>query len=173
MCDDLKTMPEDRLLDYDKCIEEKSRFLGDNRHIVLATSLECRVTARTIDYVSAGLDIIFLSWSHHDKITQMKGNPKVALCRDNVQIEGVAEILGNPYDDENRKYAELYRGKLPVLFNVFAGIPGMIFVKVTPTLFKTFISGKNRRIEYLDLSVNKAFWRELEEEEFTQGDSVT
>ena len=167
MGEDLDSVREDRSLDYRKCVEEKSRFLGDNRHMVLATSLHDCVTARTIDYVSSGLDIIFLSWDHHVKIAQIKGNAKVALCRDNVQVEGVAEILGNPFDDENREYAELYREKLPVLFDVFAGKPGMVFVKVSPTLFKTFISGRNRRIEYLDVSANKAFWRMLEEEEYT------
>ena len=169
MGDDVKAMPDERLLDYDKCIEEKIRFLNDDRHIVLATSLNDRVTARTIDYVCSGLDLIFLSWDHHDKITQINGNHRVALCRDNVQIEGVAEILGNPHDDKNKEYAELYRGKLPILFDVFSNLPGMIFVKVTSKLFKTFISGRNRRIDYLDLSTYRAFWKGLEEDEYTQG----
>jgi uncharacterized pyridoxamine 5'-phosphate oxidase family protein len=152
-----------KVLDYNRCIEEKSRFLGDNRHMVLATSLNDTVTARTIDYVSSGLDIIFLSWGHHMKIIQINGNPKVALCRDNVQIQGVAKVLGNPFDEKNKKYSILYSEKLPILFDNFADVPGMIFVKVTPTFFKTFISGKNRRLEYIDLSLKKAFWKELED----------
>jgi general stress protein 26 len=150
-----------KVLDYNRCIEEKSRFLGDNRHMVLATSLNDTVTARTIDYVSSGLDIIFLSWGHHMKIIQINGNPKVGLCRDNVQIEGVAKVLGNPFDE--KKYSILYRDKLPILFDNFADVPGMTFVKFTPTSFKTFISGKNRRLEYIDLSLKKAFWKELED----------
>ena len=162
----MKTIPEARIQDYQKCVEEKLKFLRENRHIVLATSYNDSVTARTIDYACSGFEILFLSWDHHVKITQIKGNPRVALCRDNIQIEGLAQILGNPFDEKNRRYNELYKEKLPILFEKFAGLPGMVFVKVTPGLFKTFFGGKDRRIEYLDICSKTAFWKELEEEEY-------
>ena len=80
-------------LDYDRIREEKIRFLENHHAIVLATSYNDRVTARTVTYASKGLEIYFMSWSHHKKCVQIRGNPKVALVKDNVNIEGLAEIL--------------------------------------------------------------------------------
>ena len=80
-------------LDYKRKIDAMIKVLTANRHIVLATSYNDRVTAITVSYVSNGLDIYFLSWEQHKKCAQIKGNPKVALCQNNMQIKGVAEIL--------------------------------------------------------------------------------
>jgi len=93
-------------LDFEQVRDEKVRFLENHRWMVLATSYNDRVTARTVDYASDGLDIYFLSWQHHTKCAQIKGNPRVASCIDNVQIEGKAEILGSPLDEKNKEYAE-------------------------------------------------------------------
>jgi len=136
----------------------KVKFLQDHRRMVLATSYNDRVTARTVDYASDGLDIYFLSWQHHTKCVQIKGNPKVALCIDNVQIEGKAEILGNPLDEKNKEYADIYRGRLPDVFERFASRPGMVIVKVIPTFMVTFVRNPARRyLEHLDLERKIAY----------------
>lgn len=125
---------------------------------VLATSADNRVTARTVDYASKGLDIYFLSWEHHNKCTQIKANPRVALCIDNIQIEGRAKILGSPLDAKNTKAADIYRAKLPLIFKDFAARSGMVIVKITPNLIVTFVKSENRRYwEHLDLSNRTAF----------------
>ena len=43
-------------LDYDRIREEKIRFLENHHAIVLATSYNDRVTARTVTYASKGLE---------------------------------------------------------------------------------------------------------------------
>lgn len=65
---------------------------------MLATSRDERVTARTVSHATKGLYFYILSWDHHEKILQIKENLNVALARDNISIEGVAEILGKPLD---------------------------------------------------------------------------
>lgn len=82
-------------LDFEKVKEEKAKFLDSHHAIMLATSSGNRVTARTVTYASKGLDIYFMSWNHHKKCVQIKGNPRVALCRDNLSIEGsIDHFLG-------------------------------------------------------------------------------
>jgi len=121
---------------------EKGRvvqFLESKHAIALATSLEGRVTARTVSFANDGLDIIFWSWGHNVKCVQIRGNPRVALCRDHVQIEGVAEILGSPLDEKNERYTETMRRKYPGDYDRFAHAPGMVIVRVIPTLVRIFV----------------------------------
>lgn len=133
-------------------------FLDAKHTTVLATSLNDRVTARTVSFASDGLDILFLSWGHHTKCAQIRGNPRVALCRDNVQIEGRAEILGNPLDKANSTYAAVYREKLPRDFAGFAHQPGMVLVRVVPTAVVTFVKGGDGlHLEHLDLESETAY----------------
>jgi len=151
-------------LDFQKVREEKIRFLDSHHVIVLATSFDDRVTARTVTYASKGLEVYFLSWGHHKKCVQIRGNPRVALCRDNLTMEGSAEILGNPLDEKNKEYAEIYRNKLPRDFEGFARIPGFAIVKVTPTFVVSWVRIENRFfLEHLDLENKRAFLKKPEE----------
>ena len=146
---------------------EKIRFLEQNDSIVLATSLNNRVTARNVSYASEGLTIIFGAWTHTKKIAQIRANAKVALCRDNVSIEGIAEMVESPQDEENKRLVEIYKKKLPSVFErYFAHFPGTVFVKVTPTLIVSWVSKDNQRfLEYLDLENKRAYLATPEEKQ--------
>jgi general stress protein 26 len=145
-------------LDYESVRQEKIKFLSEHMLAALATSADDRVTARTVDYASKGLDIYFLSWEHHTNCAQIKANPRVALCIDNLQIEGRAKILGSPLDAKNSKAADIYRSKLPTMFNDFASRPGMVILKVIPDSIVSFVrSGSRRYWEYLDQTNKTAY----------------
>lgn len=152
---DTKTVNEHE--DYRGAKDRVTQFLESKHVVVVATSLDDRVTARTVTFAMDGLDILFMSWGHHTKCVQIRGNPRVAVCRDNVQIEGVAEILGSPLDEKNQRYAEIYREKLPRDFEAFARVPGMVLVKVHPTQVVTFFPRRQSKygyvyLEHLDLA---------------------
>ena len=59
-------------------------------------------------------------------------------CRDNVQIEGVAEILGSPLGERNKRYADILQEKYPEDHALFAHEPGMVIVRVLPTSIAVF-----------------------------------
>jgi general stress protein 26 len=133
--------------DYASTRDKVIEFLASKHAIVLATSLDGRVTARTVSMASDGLDVYFMSWGHHTKCAQIRGNPRVALCRDNVQIEGRAEILGSPLDEGNKSVADMIREKYPD-YERFAREPGMVIVKVAPSTIAVF--GRGSGGFYLD-----------------------
>lgn len=71
--------------------------------MVLATSYNDKVTARTVYCVSDGKSVFFMTSKAYTKYKQIEKNPSVALCFDNMQIEGTAKILGHPVTDANRE----------------------------------------------------------------------
>ncbi len=145
-------------LDFDKLVEEKTVFLKEHHTIVLATSKDDEVTARTVSYATEGLDFYILSWDHHEKIVQIKENPNVALARDNMSIRGVAEVLGKPLDEKNKTGAEAIKKKRPKEFETFSRIPGMTMVKITPLYIKSWVRVNNELlIEHLDLQNKRAY----------------
>ncbi len=149
---------------FEKLREEKVRFFEDHHTIVLATSSDDKVAARTVSYATQGLDFYILSWDHHEKILQIRENPNVALARDNISIKGVAEILGKPLDEKSRKGAEIIKKKRPKEFEIFSHIPGMIVIKVTPTYIKSWVRIDNKFfIEHLDLEKKQAYLQKPED----------
>ncbi|MFX0115672.1 MAG: pyridoxamine 5'-phosphate oxidase family protein [Candidatus Hodarchaeota archaeon] len=150
-------------LDFKKLKREKIDFLKRHHTIVLATSKDDKVTARTISYATEELDFYILSWSHHEKIMQVKKNPNVALARDNMSIKGVAKILGSPLDEKSRIGAEVIRKKRPKEFEIFSQIPGMIMIKVIPSYIKSWVRVDNKfLIEHLDLKNKRAYLQKPE-----------
>jgi|SRR5271157_844797 len=147
-------------LKFDKVKEEKVKFLEQNRKIVLATSLNNRVTARTVAYASEGLTIIFFTLTNLKKLAQIKANAKVALCINNVSIEGLAEIVGSPQEEESKRLMEIYKKKFPVVSKWwFTRTPELlVFVKVKPTLIVSWVEKDNAPfLEYLDLQNERAY----------------
>ena len=69
--------------------------------MALATSADGRVLARMVLITCEGLGVCLFAWGGPRKCEQIRANPRVALCKDRVQIEGTAEILGSLFDPEN------------------------------------------------------------------------
>lgn len=151
-------------MDFERLREEKVRFLEEHHTIVLATSRDDKVTARTVSYSTEGLDFYILSWDHHEKLFQIKENPNVALARDNISIKGFAEILGKPLDEKSARGAEIIKKKRPKEFEIYSRIPGMVIMKVTPTYIKSWVRVDGRFfIEHLDLESKRAYLQKPEE----------
>ena len=147
-------------LDYKEKKEELIRFLEshDSRIMVLATSHNDRVLARNVLVASDGLDLFFFTWKHSRKCLQIEKNPKVALCKDKVQVEGVGEILGGLSDEKTKKYTNIMRRKYPESIERWERKPGMIIVGVKPKL--VVMGGSSNGdvyIDFLDLENEKAY----------------
>jgi general stress protein 26 len=138
--------------DFNEDVEAKVKFLEAHNYMSLATSHNDKVTVRTVTYVSDGMNIYFLSCQHHTKCVQIEANPNVAACIDNIQIQGRAEILGKPLDEQNKEYADIYRKKLPAIFEIFSKKPEIVMVKMVPEFFQTFVKDADREcLQHLDL----------------------
>lgn len=83
--------------------DEYHKFLtefGKGRKMVLSTSLDDRVSSRMMSVVLIKGLFYFQTDVTLGKYRQLKGNPNVALCIDNIQIEGVCMEIGHPMDND-------------------------------------------------------------------------
>lgn len=138
--------------------EEIITMLEKEKHIVLATCSDGRVTARTMSHVNTGMDIFFQTDKKFLKVEQILKNPRVALCAGNLQIEGIAELQGHPSDSENSEFCRLYKQKHPHSFEMYAVMKDEIVIRVKPslvTLWK-YVDGKPCR-DYLNLCEDIAY----------------
>lgn len=84
------------VLDFNEIKDEIVGKLDVRNQIVLASCYNQRVTARTVYYVNNGLDIYFLTSKAYLKYKQIEKNSNVALCLENLQIEGQAVVIPEP-----------------------------------------------------------------------------
>lgn len=108
--------------------KESFDILNENKHIVLATSFEDFVTARTISYVMINDDLYFQTLSTYEKAIQIKNNDKVALCLGNLQITGTAKILNHP--SENNEFLQKYKLIHYNAYNKYSMLEDEVVIKV-------------------------------------------
>ena len=94
-----------------KEFDEKCNFLfeqlGKGKKMVLSTSSDDRVTSRMMRIGIIDNQFYFQTDRNFRKYEQLKVNPNVALCFENIQIEGICKETGKPL--ENEKFCNLYK----------------------------------------------------------------
>jgi uncharacterized pyridoxamine 5'-phosphate oxidase family protein len=143
--------------DFQKLKDEVIEMLRNKHIVVLATSSSNRVTARSVSCVVLNSKIYFQTDKTFLKCEQIIENPNVALCIDNIQIEGNAMIKGHPFDKENKAFIEEFKKVHNGSFNAYSHMENEVVVEIEPvsvTLWK-YEEGKPLR-DFLDLKNKKA-----------------
>lgn len=143
---------EHRAPTYEERLAQVGEFLASKRAIVLATCEGDHVTARTVSFASSGVDVCFMSFVANTKCEQIRANSNVALCRDNVQIEGTAQVLGPVVAEGNAELANLLRAKYPNDYAGYAAHPEMILIRVVPSRIGVYRKeGDEHLVDRLDV----------------------
>ena len=144
-------------IEYTILEEEIIRFLDDHKMLILATSANDRVTARSMSCVNIGLTIYFQTDKRFTKFEQIEQNPQVALCAGNVQIEGAAIIGNHSLDPSNKDFIELYKKSHPDAYKTYSHLENNVVIKVEPTFITLwkYSDGKPYR-EFLYIQSHKA-----------------
>ncbi|MBU7016966.1 MAG: pyridoxamine 5'-phosphate oxidase family protein [Theionarchaea archaeon] len=153
---------ENRLdLDYEEKKKDIIKYLESegNDTMVLATSSDDIVLARTVLIFSKGLELYFFTWGNSRKCDQIRRNPNIALCKDNMMIEGVAEIVGGLSEERNREYKDFMRNKNPESIERWEKRPNMIIVRVKPLqiVYGSRIIDGCVYLEFMDLQTKRAY----------------
>jgi len=144
-------------LSYDMLKKEVIEKFNNNKIWILATSANDRVSARSISIVNKGLKIYFQTHKDFLKYKQIRENNKVALCWNNVQIEGIANIKGNPLKEENKEFIRLFKKFHKGSFDMYTKLDGQVVIEIEPksiSIWK-YIDSKPY-IDYLSIEDKKA-----------------
>ncbi len=144
-------------LDYNEALKSVHELLASKKVMVLATSLDNRVTARSMSCVFMDNKICLQTDSHFLKYHQMIVNPRVALAVDNIQVEGRATIKGHPLEEENRGFAGLFKEVHSSSYKSYSHMENEVVVEIAPTLITLwrYEAGKPFR-DFVDITNKKA-----------------
>ena len=144
-------------IDFDTCKAEVLKLMDEASVMVLATSHENRVSARSMSCVHDQLTVLFQTGRSSGKVKQMEQNPNVALCAGSLQIEGIAKIRGHPFEPQNADFVELYKKQHPGPFETYSNLEDEVVIEVEPRLITTWKYEKDGPYLYfLDVPENIA-----------------
>lgn len=145
------------VLSYEMLEKEVVEILSNNKIWVIATSANDRVSARCVCIVNQGLKIYFQTHGDYLKCKQIRENNKVALCWNNVQIEGIATIKGNPFEEENSEFIRLYQKDHKGSFDKYTKLDGQVVIEIEPKLISMWkYIDAVPYIDYLSIEDKKA-----------------
>jgi len=145
-------------IDFDLSEQEIFNSIGNGKIMVLATCSENRVTARNMSCVVIDKLIYFQTDKTFLKYQQILENPNIALCVDNIQIEGIAKIKKHPFDEENKKFLSTFEKSYKSSFDKYSKMKNEVVVEIVPTLITIwkYQDGQPFR-DFLDISKKQAY----------------
>ena len=122
---------------YERKLSELFRTIGKVRKMVLSTSFNNRVTSRMMSFVIFDNKFYCQTDKTFLKYQQIKSNPKVALCIDNIQIEGIAKNIGKPL--ENKKFISLFKQYYKTSYEIYSFLENEILLEIEPIFIRVWI----------------------------------
>lgn len=111
--------------------------LGESKKMVLSTSLNDVVTSRMMSVVILNEKLLFQTDKTSRKYRQLKRNPNVSLCSDNIQIDGHCKEIGPPL--ENIEFIDAYKKHFPSSYTRYTLLKNESLFEVAPTFIERWI----------------------------------
>lgn len=149
------------MIDFEKKANELFRDFGTHETMVLSTSLNNKVSSRAMSVIVIDGMFLFQADRNSRKYNQIKVNPSVALCVNNIQIEGVCKEIGKPTDC--KKFCELYKEFYPRAYELYSNLRNEMLFCIKPVFIQKWIyENGNPYIETWDF-ISKKYEKQLYE----------
>lgn len=110
---------------------------GKSKKMVLSTALNDVVTSRMMSVIHLNNQLYFQTDHTFRKYYQLKGNPNVALCIDNIQIEGFCKEIGIP--SEHTEFCNAYKECFTSSFHKYTLLKNERLFVVVPTFIERWV----------------------------------
>jgi len=130
-------------LNFERAVNIMFEKLGDWKIMALASSVGDHVMVRNVSCLFYDGAIWFKTDKNFRKTRQLYQNPRVAMCWNGVQVEGVAQIRGLVVDEPGRRFEGLYNKFLFGSYNSYAHEDSEIIVQVTPKFVELWDTDEN------------------------------
>lgn len=120
--------------------EKYDAFLSDfgkGRTMVLSTSENDRVSSRMMSVVRIDGVFYFQTDITFNKYRQILSNHNVALCIDNIQIEGICEEMGHPL--QNIHFCNVFRERFKGSYDAYTSLKNERLFAVKPMYAERWI----------------------------------
>ncbi len=127
------------------------REFGNGRKMVLSTSADNVVSSRMMSVIQMDGVFYFQTDMTFRKYTQLLRNPHVALCIDNIQIEGQCREIGHPL--QNAGFCALFEACFKSSYDAYTALQNERLFSVTPRSVErwTYISDVPH-MEFFDMA---------------------
>jgi uncharacterized pyridoxamine 5'-phosphate oxidase family protein len=143
-------------LDYGTLEREVFNSLEEGRIMVVATSYDNKVTARSMSCLIYNKRIYFQTSKAFSKFEQMYHNPNVAMCVNNMQLEGMIHMKGHPM--EEAEFAEKYKEQYLGSYNAYSHMKEAVVIEVEPTFVTLWKYGDGQAFrDFLDIGKKRAY----------------
>lgn len=132
---------------------------GENKNMVLSTCSDDVVSSRMMSVIVIDGCFYFQTDKNFRKCSQIFKNPNVALCADNISVEGKCSEVGTPF--ENKEFIRLFEQHYNWSFNKYSALINERLFKVEPVYVQKWIYEDSQPyIESFDLK-NKIYSKKL------------
>jgi uncharacterized pyridoxamine 5'-phosphate oxidase family protein len=143
---------------YDIELEDIFNSIRKSKIMALATSSQDNPSVRLVSYIMCDNKIFFQTGTDLNKYDQICKNKNVALCVDNIQIKGVAKIIGKTNDEQNKEIMEIYKEYHKNSYETYSHRDNEILIEIIPENivkwdyedgkpYRIFINMKNKTIK--------------------------
>lgn len=105
--------------------------LGDYKIMALASCVDDYPMVRNVSCIFYNDKIYFKTDRNFRKTKQLFQNPRVAMCFNGVQVEGIAENKGLVVEEEGRVFEKKYKEYLWQSYNAYSHEDSEILIEVT------------------------------------------
>jgi uncharacterized pyridoxamine 5'-phosphate oxidase family protein len=119
-------------LEYSIEMDKIYNHIGGSKIMALATSSQNQPTVRLVNCIIYKNKIVFQTGTDLIKYKQISENNNVALCIDNIQIEGIANIVGKTKDKKNQEIMEIYKKYYKSSYETYSHCEKEMLIEVSP-----------------------------------------
>lgn len=108
--------------------------LQDHQVLTLSTSSYNRVSSRPVSVIIHNGRFYFQTDKNYLKYKQLTENPNAAFCFQNYSVEGKCKCIGNPTDEQNNFFLELFKEHFQTAFELYSELETERLIEFIPTL---------------------------------------
>ena len=110
---------------------------GQGRKMVLSTSVNNKVSSRMMSVIQLNEKFYFQTDINLKKYQQLKTNNYIALCIDNIQIEGICEEIGPPLTNADfcASFKKCFKGS----YDAYTSLKNERLFSVTPLYIERWV----------------------------------
>ncbi len=110
---------------------------GDSKIMVLSSACNNKVSSRMMSIVFIDGKFYFQTDKNFRKYKQIIANPNIALCIDNIQIEGICKECGQPFD--NVKFIEVFKKNYESSYEKYSNLGDEVLFEISPNYMQRWL----------------------------------